>query len=236
MKPTLLIALNFLRQHRWPVVILFAWIVLMALAVADFGRNRVVVEDVVFYVQQQAIYICVFSAFLAADAIHNERKSRRILLVLSKAISRAEYLLAVIAGTCTVAVLYALVFGICGVWLTARAEVSSTGLWQAMVLVIAGALVSATAAMFLSTFLTPYVATAGTLLVFSAPAFMHAEHHRWFLWLPGLPILLQVLRFSFRPEWIVSWSAAGIAILQAMLFWLLAAVVFERRDIAVPVE
>ena len=81
MRPTLLMAANFLREHRWPVLLLFVWIVFTAGATAGFGRERVSLDDVVFYVQQQAVYICGFSAFLAANAIYNERKSRRILLV-----------------------------------------------------------------------------------------------------------------------------------------------------------
>ncbi len=236
MKAVALIAANFLREHRWPVLILFAWIVLTALAAGGFGRDRVVGEDVVFYVQQQAIYICVFSAFLAADAIHNERKSRRILLVLSKAISRGEYLLAVILGTCTMAVAYALVFGLCGVWLTARAALPSGQLWSVVVLVMAGSVIAATVAMFFSTFLNPYVATALTLALFSAPGATHVQRHAWSIWLPGLPILVNVLNFNFRPDWTVNWFAAVLAIVEAAIVWMLAAAVFNRRDIAVPVE
>ena len=148
MRAVSLIASNFLREHRWPVLILFAWIVVTALAAGGFGRDRVVPDDVVFYVQQQAVYICVFSAFLAADAIHNERKSRRILLVLSKAISRGQYLLAVILGTSAMAVAYALVFGLCGVWLTARAALPSGQLWSVVLLIMAGSVITATVAMF----------------------------------------------------------------------------------------
>ncbi len=231
-----LIALNFLREHRWPVLILFAWIVLTAAAAGDFGRSRPVNDDVIFYCQQQAIYICVFSAFLAADAIHNERKSRRILLVLSKAISRGEYLLAVMFGTCTMAVAYALFFGLCGVWLTAKAALPSSQIWSIVILIMAGSIIAATVAMFFSTFLNPYVATAMTVLLFCAPAVFRAQRHAWSFWLPGLPILMDFLRFSFRPDWIVNWFAAIIAILQAVLFWVFAAAVFNRRDIAVPVE
>ena len=131
MKPVLLLAANFLRQRRWPVLLMFAWIVLTGLAAGGFGRDRVVAEDVAFYVQQQAIYICIFSAFLAADAINSERKSRRILLVLSKAINRGEYLLGNILGTWFMAFAYALVFGLCGEWLTARAGLPAarSGRW-----------------------------------------------------------------------------------------------------------
>jgi ABC-type transport system involved in multi-copper enzyme maturation permease subunit len=236
MRPVLLIAANFLREHRWPVLILFAWIFLIAAATGDFGKSRPVTEDVVFYCQQQAIYICVFSAFLAADAIHNERKSRRILLVLSKAISRGEYLLAVILGTCVMAVAYALVFGLCGVWLTAKAALPNAQLWSEVLLVIAGSATAATAALFFSTFLNPYVATAMTVGLFCAPGMLHAQRHVWSIWLPGFPILLDFMRFSFHSDGAVNWTAAIIAIVEAGLFWILAAVVFNRRDIAVPVE
>jgi ABC-type transport system involved in multi-copper enzyme maturation permease subunit len=233
--PVLLIAANFLREHRWPVLILFAWIFLTALGAAGFGRDRVVAEDVVFYVQQQAVYICVFSAFLAADAINNERKSRRILLVLSKAISRGQYLLAVILGTWAMAIAYALFFGLCGIWLTARATLPSTGLWMVVLLVIAGSAITITVALFYSTFVNPYLATALTLLTLCAPSVLHRPHAELFWW-PGLPILQDILRFNFRSDWTVSWSAALVALFEAVLFWALAAAVFNRRDIAVPVE
>ena len=236
MKPVLLIAANFLREHRWPVVILFGWIFLIAAATGDFGRSRPVNEDVIFYCQQQAMYICVFSAFLAADAIHNERKSRRLLLVLSKAISRGTYLLAVILGTCVMAAAYSLVFAVFGIWLTARAGLPNGQLWSIALLVLAGSVIAATVAMFFSTFLNPYVATAMTVLLFCGPGFFHAQRHPWSIWLPGLPILADMLRFSFRPDWTVHWNAAVIAVVQSVLFWMIAAAVFNRRDIAVPVE
>jgi ABC-2 family transporter len=236
MRPVVLIAANFLREHRWPVLILFAWIVLTAAAAGDFGKGRPVKDDVLFYCQQQAIYICVFSAFLAADAIHNERKSRRILLVLAKAISRRKYLLAVIVGTCTMAIAYALLFGVCAIWLTARAELPGGQLWSVVVLVIAGSLIAATVAMFFSTFLNPYVATAITLLFFCAPTAFHAQRHAWAMWLPGLPILTEVMSFSFRPDWVMRWAVPSIAVLESVLAWSLAAAVFNRRDIAIPVE
>jgi ABC-type transport system involved in multi-copper enzyme maturation permease subunit len=235
-KPAALIAFNFLREHRWPVLILFAWIVLTALAAGGFGRERVVADDVVFYVEQQAIYICVFSAFLAADALHNERKSRRILLVLSKAIGRGEYLLAIILGTSVMAIAYAILFGFTGVWLTARAALPSSPLWPMAVLIVAGSLIAATVAMFFSTFLNPYAATAVTLLLFCAPGALHAQRHAGVIGFPGFPILVNVLQFNFHQHWAVNWLAIIAAVIQTTVFWGMAAAIFNRKDIAVPVE
>ncbi len=236
MTPVLLLATNFLRQHRWPVLVLFAWNILTALAAGGFARERVVTDDVIFYLQQQAVYLCVFSAFLAASAIQNERKSRRILLVLSKAVSRGKYLLAILVAICAVAISYALLFGVCGVWLCARAMLPSAGLWAMVVLAIAGSVLASTAALFFSTFLNPYFALGATLLLFSAPTAFHPQAHSWHIASPGMSILLDILHFTFRPEWIPHWSAAIFAIAESILLWALAALIFARIDIAVPVE
>lgn len=233
---TWLIAQNFVRENRWPVLILFVWIVFTALVTAGFGRERVVLGDVVFFVQQQAVYICVFSAFLAASAIHNERKSRRMLLVLSKAVGRGEYLLALLVGTLTLAGVYAVLFAVCCSWLATRAALPTGGVWGVALLVIAGSAIAAAVGLFFSTFLNPYLAIALTVTIFAAPALVHPERQAWFRLIPGLPVLLDVLHFRFRVGWTLDWGAVVIAALEAVLFWGLAALVFSYRDIAVPVE
>ncbi len=231
-----MMAANFLRQRRWPVLLLFGWILLTAALAGDFGRGRTAVEDVVFHAQHQSIYICIFSAFLAADALQTERKSRRILLLLAKAVSRAEYLLAVVGGTTVLAVAYALLSALCSVWLTARTMLPSSGVWELLVLVVAGAMISSSVAVFLSTFINPYFATAFTLMIFCAPILVHAQRHAWWVWLPGFPLLVQFLRFNFRPEWSPNWTAVVASVLESILFWLAATAIFERKDIAVPLE
>jgi len=235
MMAIVLMATNFLRQRRWPVILLFVWILVTAWLAKGFS-GRPDAGDVVFHVQQQSIYICIFSAFLAADALHTERKSRRILLLLAKAVSRADYLLAVIVGTAGLAAAYAFFSALCSLWLSARAALPSGGIWGLLPLVVAGAMLSASVAVFLSTFLNPYFATACTLALFCAPIPFHVQHRAWSLWLPGFPLLVQFLRFSFRPEWAPSWIAVIASLVESVLFWLLASAIFARRDVAVPVE
>lgn len=233
---TWLIARNFLRENRWPVLILLAWIIFSTAVTAGFGRERVVPEDVVFFVQQQAVYICAFSAFLAANAIHNDRRSRRILLVLSKAVNRGEYLLAMLIGTLTMTVVYAALFVACCGWPAHRAGLPTDGVWLVAVLVVAASAITAAVGLFFSTFLNPYLAIALTVTIFGAPALTHPEHQPWFRLIPGLAVLFDVLHFRFRAGWIMDWGAVVIAVLEAGLFWGLAAIVFTYRDIAVPVE
>jgi len=234
--PVLLIASNFVRQHRWPVLLLFLWIVFSSVAVGDLARGRPVSDDVVFYLQQQSIYICVFTAFLAADAIHSERKSRRILLLLSKAISRGTYLLSVLLATWCLAIAYALVSALCGIWLTARAMLPSGPLWWLFAVVAAASLISAAAAIFFTTFLNPYLATGCTLALFCLPAALHAYRYHWAAWLPGFPLLVQMLRFSFRTDSAISWTGLLVAVLESVVFWGMAGAIFGRRDISVPIE
>ncbi len=231
-----MMAVNFLRQRRWPVLLLFGWILLTAALAGDFGRGRPAEQDVVFHAQHQSIYICIFSAFLAADALQAERKSRRILLLLAKAVSRAEYLLAVLAGTTTLAVAYALLSAMCSVWLTARTMVPSAGVLELVPLVVAGAMISASMAVFLSTILNPYFATACTLAIFAAPIAVQAQHHAGWVWLPGFPLLVQFVRFNFHGNWSPNWMTLVTAVLESIVLWMAAAAIFERKDIAVPLE
>lgn len=231
-----LIAANFLRENRWPILVLLVWIFLTALAAGGFGRDRTVADDVIFYVQQQAIYICLFSTFLAAGAIHNERKSRRILLVLAKAVKRSEYLLAILVGTLMLALAASVLFGVCCLWLTQRAGLPGQRIFLLMVLLLAISAVASTLAMFFSTFLNPYLAIALTLLVFSVPWLVHFGRNPFSPWIPGLPLLLNLLRFSFDGRWALDWSAVVAAVLESLLFFGLASTVFEQRDLAVPVE
>jgi len=230
------IGANFVRQHRWPVVLLFAWIILTAATAGSFGQGRPAISDVVFHSQQQSIYICIFSAFLAADALHSERKSRRILLLLSKAVSRAEYLLAVVAAVLALAILYALLSAVCGVWLCRHAGLPSGEMWTLCVLVIAAALISSTLTMFFATFLNPYIATTLALTLFCAPIVIHAHRYPWAVWLPGFSLFVQFLKFGFNGDWTPNWMSAVAALVQSVVFWMAGALVFDRRDIAVPLE
>ena len=97
MRAILLIAINFVREQRWPIFVLLLWVLLLAFLglIADIQRQR---EDLLFIFKQVAVYVVVFSVFFGGSAIHNERKSRRILAVLSKAVGRQQYLSGLVLG------------------------------------------------------------------------------------------------------------------------------------------
>ncbi|HYG99250.1 MAG TPA: hypothetical protein VD837_08960, partial [Terriglobales bacterium] len=67
MKPILLIATNFLREQRWPLLVLVMWVVLSS-AVSGLGADTVATDDVLFFLKTQAIYGVAFVAFLSSAA------------------------------------------------------------------------------------------------------------------------------------------------------------------------
>src|SRR5207302_1004871 len=81
-----LIAGNFLREQRWYLVLLLVWA--FGSAGAMVAAENLQKDDLIFFMRQQAMYGLVVTVFMASAAIQNERRSRRILAVLSKAVGR----------------------------------------------------------------------------------------------------------------------------------------------------
>ena len=83
MKPVLVIAVNFVREQRWPILVMLLWVLLLAFLglTTEAGRQG---EDLLFVFKQVAVYVVAFSVFFGSSAIFNDRRSRRILSVLSK--------------------------------------------------------------------------------------------------------------------------------------------------------
>src|SRR5256885_14772882 len=115
MNSVLLIAVNFVREQRWPILVLLLWVLLLAFLglATDISRER---EDLLFIFKQVAVYVVVFSVFFGGSAIHNERKSRRILAVLSKAVGRQQDLSGLVLGVTIACAIYCFALGITGSW------------------------------------------------------------------------------------------------------------------------
>ena len=236
MRQLTIIAANFLRESRWPVVLLFLWITGGALLFRGSGAEKTSRDDVLFYLKQQALYVVVFSLFLAATALHNDRKSRRILLVLSKAVSRAQYLLALFAGTMLLALINTAALTAAGIWLAGHAGVSVAGIGQFAAIVLCAASVAASLSLALSTVLNPFVAAASAAAVMSLPAITNTGKQGWAVLVPGQQLVDSLLAFAFQADWSANGAAIVIAIAQSALFLLAGALVFARVDIAVASE
>lgn len=102
---SLLIAAQILRQNRWLWLLLTLWPLGMALMLSR-GAGGMTPEDVQAWLQQECLYGWTVVAFAAGTMIGNEERSRRIALVMGRAVSRRGYLAAIWAAALVALLLY----------------------------------------------------------------------------------------------------------------------------------
>src|SRR5438552_17552663 len=155
MRTVLLIAVNFVREQRWPILVLLLWVLLLAFQglVTEMPRER---EDLLFIFKQVAVYVVVFSVFFGGSAIHNERKSRRILAVLSKAVGRQQYLSGLVLGVTIACTIYCFALGISGSRTLGEPGFLVRHVWFLLPYLLVASLLAATFALIFSSFLNPF--------------------------------------------------------------------------------
>jgi hypothetical protein len=229
MRPALLIAGNFLRENRWAIFLLAVWSLVSGAAAAVTVSGST--EDALFFLKQQAAYSVFFTVFLAASALHNQRRSRRILAVLAKGIERREYLAGIVFGFLAVAAIYSVTLGLTGAWTFSLARIGPLAVLPMMLMLFVASALAGTVALFFSTFMSPLLTLAATSLALGAAAFLGRAS-----FLPAYTLLQTVMDFNFHRNTQVHWAAVGWACLEALLLWAAASLIFSRRDVAVSVE
>jgi len=237
MKAMLLIAINYAREQRWPIFVLMLWILLLAFLglIANIPRDR---DELLYIFKQVALYIVVFSIFFGGTAIHNERKTRRILAVLSKAVSREQYLSGLVLGVTLACAVYCLSLGITGSWTLGQAGFPISQVWFLMLCVIAACMLAGTVALMFSTFLNPFFGASATAIVLlGLPAVAgRVLTPGWDAILPVYSLSMIVMRSSFNDPGTISWFPIGLAVVETVAIWVLAARIFAYVDIAVALE
>jgi hypothetical protein len=232
MRVIVLIAANFLREQRWPLILLLVWVVFSGAAAGFASFER---DDALFFIKQQAIYGVAFAGFVAASAIHNERRSRRILAVLSKGVERSRYLAGLLSGVLAGVVIYCGAMALFGSMMLGPLRIPETQLAAVLIALLAACLVAATTGLVFATFLPPLVAIAFTGITLAAsPVLAMAGVTAKFL--PVYALMDSITSFGTQPHWTPPWNTMAWAVPQAAALWLLAAAIFARRDIAVQVE
>lgn len=233
MRPVLTLALEFARQQRVMLIIFAFWIFGFDFLVAFFHRGNDH-SDVVAIFTQQCIYGIAFTVFLSSAVLHNERNSRRVLAILSKGITRAQYLAAHILGVTALAALYFISAGVL-FWLISR----SFGISVEVVAIISAGLLAAllatTVALAFATWMHPLFAAVLTMTVLAAPMLVFG-HSESLVISPVAYFLRASFSFEQTPAWTGPWSYWWIALLETAVAWLAAALIFERQDVAVPTE
>jgi ABC-type transport system involved in multi-copper enzyme maturation permease subunit len=236
LKPVLLIAINFAREQRWPILTLLVWVLLLAFLglVTDIHRER---EDLLFVFKQDAVYVLAFSVFFGGSAIYNERRSRRILGVLSKAVGRQQYLSGLVLGVTIACAVYCFALGMTGSWTLGAAGFTISHVWFLMVCLLAACALAGTVALMFSTFLNPFFAAGATAIVLGFPALAgHLLGPHWGYVIPVWELGVSVINSSFDSPGNASWLLVALAGAETLAFWLLSARIFAYVDIAVAVE
>ena len=236
MKPVLLIAINFAREQRWPIFVLLLWVLLLAFLglVTDIRHDR---EDLLLLFKYVAVYAVVFSIFFGGSAIYNERRSRRIVSVLSKAVGRQQYLSGLVLGVTLACAIYCFALGMTGSWTLGEAGFPVSQVWFLMLCLVAACTLAGTVALTFSTFLNPFFAAGATAVVLGLPALAsHTMGPQWAYVIPVWELALTVIRASFDSPGTASWFLIEQAVAQTVALWLLSARIFSYVDIAVAVE
>ncbi|HEY1265210.1 MAG TPA: hypothetical protein VGF06_16895 [Terriglobales bacterium] len=236
MKPVMLIAVNFVREQRWTILVLLLWVLLlMFLGLAtDLPRER---DDLLFIFKQVAVYVVAFSIFFGGSAIYNERRSRRVLAVLAKDVARHQYLSGLVIGVTLACIIYCFSLGLTGSWTLGQNGFSVAEVWFLMLCLVTASVLAGTVALMFSTFLNPFFAAGATAIVLGMPVVLaHTLSPVWIHVIPAYELTSKVMRASFTFSPSHGWELLALAIAETVLFWLLSAWSFSRVDIAVAVE
>lgn len=236
MRRVLLIAANFLREARWYIVLMLALIVGMAAIMLAFGDHPSR-DDLLFLVRQETVYGLAFALFMGSNAIRTDHRSRRILSLLSKAVERRQYIAGLLLGTAAQSALYFTVVAVCATWLGSAVGWASAPVWRLVLPMTVVCALLAGAALLFASFLHPLLAIGGASLWVLAEFWLEqAFGGDGARWLPLKSALRALFTFHLEGGGSVPWEASVAAVVEAVVLWLIAAAIFERRDIAVAVD
>jgi ABC-type transport system involved in multi-copper enzyme maturation permease subunit len=108
-----LIAKHLLRQNRWLFLMLMLWPYVMA-AILCFG-GQPDPDDVLWMLHQECFAGLALVAVTGSTLLGNEQRSRRIITVLARAVSRPRYLLSLLITAWLPLVLYVSGFVLSGI-------------------------------------------------------------------------------------------------------------------------
>lgn len=229
-----LLALNFLREQRLALVVLLVWIAGFGV-VFTFWRGEDT-EHFGLIFRQQAAYGVLFTIFVSASALHMERKTRRIIAVLSKGITRAEYLFGYMVGCALFSAIFVAALWLVNQWFGVQFhyDPNLTGMLTAVWL---ASLVAASISLMFACWLPPMVATPAALVTVAIPgALALAVPGVWEQAFPVSYVVWQIFNFDFRFGWLGGWWFAFAALAQVAVFWCIAAAIFARKDVTATVE
>ena len=166
MRPIFLIGINFVRTQWIALAVMSAYV----LGIGGVYRIHTQRDEVLFFLRWHAGYAIFFATMIAIPALQTERKTRRILAVLSKGIHRWQYLGGILCGCAMISALFCLLIGATAAWLGQQGGIPTDGLAAITLLLFCCCCVLAVSVgLFFATFFHPLLATAATSAVLALP-------------------------------------------------------------------
>src|SRR5258707_1557867 len=128
MRVIFLMGVNFVRTQWIALAVMTAYIV----GIGGVFRSHVQRADVLFFLRWHAGYAVFLVTMMATPALQVERKTRRILAVLSKGIYRWQYIGGLLCGGTMVSGLFCLLGGGIAAWLCPQGGIFLHGLLAVM--------------------------------------------------------------------------------------------------------
>src|SRR2546421_9819577 len=119
MRAIFLIGINFVRTQWIALAVMCTYV----LGIGGIYRVHTQRDEILFFLRWHAGYAIFFATMIAIPALQTERKTRRILAVLSKGIHRWQYLGGLLCGGAMVAAVFCLLIGVTAAWLGQQARI-----------------------------------------------------------------------------------------------------------------
>jgi hypothetical protein len=189
-----------------------------------------------FFLRMHAFYLMFIALTVATPAVQMERRSRRILAVLSKGIHRWQYLGGILCGSALLSGIFCLLVGAISFMLCLRGGYPTTGLGALILALFTCCLMASAAGLFYAVFLHPLLATAAAAATLALPLVSERMDSQSVAALfPAGQLARTLVNYQFGMPTDAGWIAAG-ALMFAILFWIGAAALFARRDVTISPE
>ncbi|MGZ4855147.1 MAG: hypothetical protein ACXVKH_07965 [Candidatus Angelobacter sp.] len=234
MRAIILIGINFVRTQWIALAVMSAYV----LGIGGVYRVHTQRDEILFFLRWHAGYAIFFATMISIPALQTERKTRRILAVLSKGIHRWQYLGGLLFGCAMISGLFCLLIGGTAAWLGQQGRIPTDGLPAIMLLLFCCCVFAASTGLFFATFFHPLLAATATSAVLALPLIYIQFGWRviWAFFPAGALFRTLWTSFQFRPLGNSLNTLIVSAICEALIFWVAAALVFARRDVTISPE
>ncbi len=234
MRAIVLIGMNFVRTQWIALAVMSAYV----LGIGGVYRLHTQRDEVLFFLRWHAGYAIFFATMIAIPALQTERKTRRILAVLSKGIYRWQYLGGILCGCAMISGLFCLLIGGTAAWLGQQGSIPIDGLLPVMLALFCCCVLLPLPGFFSRPSFTLFWRwqPLPSFLPYRSLWIQAGGHAPWVLFpVAGLFRMLWTT-FHFQPAVDGVLALIVAATCEAVLFWIAAALVFSRRDVTISPE